>query len=735
MIKKISRRQFLKGAAITGVAMSLPAVPLKFWQGEAFAFYTSPALSKWNTVLRGVGPGGIPVALPVVNSAPVTGVDHYTIRAIEFKDRLYPADNINGKTFGKTTLWGYQPTKFLGGGTQTPRHLGGIIVAEKGRPIQITFQNELPPQAIIPIDTTLPGANQGPNRIAIHLHGGLIPWISDGGPFDWWDPNGNHGLSFLNNQILNPGAAANEAEYYYSMHLSARMLWYHDHAFGNTRLNAYAGLATALIIRDDFERMLVTSYGLPQFIELGGREIPIVFQDKIFVDNTTIKDVDKTWVKMGLPKSTGSLWYPHLYERNRWKLLGSGRNLPDPSCIPEMFGDTMLVNGTVYPEANVDPAPYRLRILNACNARFLNLQLYEDNGQPNGIDFDGSGNVTNGPGPDFFVLGTEGGFLPNAVSVPSNNPFTEDGYNFTGSLITGPAERWDLVVDFTGLEGKKFILYNDAPAPFPFGDDLYDWGSPANLPIPGKGPDTRQIMRISVSNTSVSATPFTMTDGTNLTSLSGTWNEPLLATVNTDGTYSLNGGVTVARTRKLSLNEAFDAYGRLAQQVGTDQGGQSTGSFGMRFLDPPTEDPVDGDVEIWEVYNLTGDSHPMHFHLVNLQILNREPIDPGAFPNFASAGAPWSPNPEEKGWKETVKMHPETVTRIIMKFALPQITASDGTTPIDLTSVGGTADGYPPASPRMASYGFNGAEYVYHCHILEHEEHDMMRPLLVKPKP
>ena len=91
------------------------------------------------------------------------------------------------------------------------------------------------------------------NRTAVHLHGGLVPWVSDGGPFDWWAPNGTHGLSFLNNQVLNPGAAANEAEYYYGNNQSARLVWYHDHAQGITRLNAYAGVASAYLIRDTFE--------------------------------------------------------------------------------------------------------------------------------------------------------------------------------------------------------------------------------------------------------------------------------------------------------------------------------------------------------------------------------------------------------------------------------------------------------------------------------------------------
>ena len=78
------------------------------------------------------------------------------------------------------------------------RHLGGVIITPRDQAARIRFTNTLPAQHIIPVDTTLPGANQAQNRIAVHLHGGFIPWITDGGPFDWWTPSGASGLSFLN---------------------------------------------------------------------------------------------------------------------------------------------------------------------------------------------------------------------------------------------------------------------------------------------------------------------------------------------------------------------------------------------------------------------------------------------------------------------------------------------------------------------------------------------------------
>src|SRR5262249_35085088 len=154
--------------------------------------------------------------------------------------------------------------------------------------------------------------------------------------------------------------------------------------------------------------------------------------------------------------------------------LGPASAGPPPavSVVPEFFGDTMLANGTVYPEVTVEARRYRLRILNACNARFLNLQLYVDDGSPNGITLTSGGNPTNArarnaaapnpagkPTANFLVLGTEGGFLPNPAWVPSNVPF--NGTTTGGSLLMGPAERVDVLFDFSAHAGQKLILYTD----------------------------------------------------------------------------------------------------------------------------------------------------------------------------------------------------------------------------------------------------------------------------------
>ena len=122
------------------------------------------------------------------------------------------------------------------------------------------------------------------------------------------------------------------------------------------------------------------------------------------------------------------------------------------------------------------------------------------------------------------------------------------------------------------------------------------------------------------------------------------------------------------------------------------------------------ENPRAGALEVWQIANLTGDTHPIHFHLVNVQVIARQPFNVAKYAGTPIYTGPARlPDPTETGWKETVKMHPGEVTTVIMKFDLPSV-------PFTV-----------PSSPRTG-----GAEYVWHCHILEHEEHDMMRPLVVR---
>ncbi len=178
--------------------------------------------------------------------------------------------------------------------------------------------------------------------------------------------------------------------------------------------------------------------------------------------------------------------------------------------------------------------------------------------------------------------------------------------------------------------------------------------------------------------------------------------------------------------RQLTLNEDFDAFGRLIQLQGTNIPLVSAkAGFGRDYLAAATEVTTKDALEVWQIANLTGDTHPIHFHLVNVQILSRQPFSShySGVPHLK--GDPVPPAPEEAGWKETVRMHPGEVTTVIMQFKLPRVPVDIPTTPRD------AANGSDPGLGLTLPPGAVANEYVWHCHILEHEEHDMMRPLVV----
>ena len=183
-----------------------------------------------------------------------SGTTYYQIAINEFRQLLHPdlaALNPNG-----SKLWGYADnTKPLAQQT----HLGGFIAIKRGQAARLRFTNMLPNAHPLPVDPTVsdrPHHGDVHNKTAVHLHGGLVPWTSDGGPFDWWTPGGTSGSSFLNGpggflDALYPAGlkmVPGQADYYYPNNQSARLVWYHDHAHDITRLNAYAGVATAYYI-------------------------------------------------------------------------------------------------------------------------------------------------------------------------------------------------------------------------------------------------------------------------------------------------------------------------------------------------------------------------------------------------------------------------------------------------------------------------------------------------------
>ena len=679
----MKRRDFVKLAAMAGAATLLP------WQRAYAAFAQSPGIQKFIDPLRRLGQ--MAAAAPVTTGpAASAGYDYYELSVRQFMDQLHP-------NLPPTTLWGYSNTAQLDG----YRHLGGAIVAQKGRPVRVRFQNELPPTHILPVDLSAPGVDAATmamhNRVSVHLHGGHVPWPSDGGPWHWFGPGNTGplvpgtndptvGASFK--RWLPDTAGALTADCWYPNDQSARLMWYHDHAVGITRLNAYAGVASAYLLTDPaVESVLVGSGAFPS------QEIPLVFQDKVFD-----------------PVRPGQLWYPDKYDPQFFMLMppAGAPPLPSPSLVAEFWGDTMLVNGTAYPFVEVEPRRYRLRMLNACNPRFLSLRLMMSAGKR----FPETAEPGITAGPIMQQVGSEGGFFDPAVAPQGVAVGTA-----AAPLLLAPAERADVIVDFSKVKpGQYVILFNDAPVPFPGGTPLADFFPGNNKlpvpPLPGFGPNTRTVLQFRVVAATTPADP-PVPAGWTLPPL----DPPVLAPWGT-----VPAGVPV---RDLTLNESFDEFGRLTQLLGCNVP-VAPGAFGLMYTDPPTETPAPGATEVWRIFNLTADAHPIHIHLANAQIASRQPFNvrqyTGVNPNFTAGPKP--PAPSELGWKETVVAYPGECTTLVMKFDLP----ANPTIPVTAPGTGVTTDtiAEPGVSPRTGGY-----EYVWHCHILEHEEHDMMRPLIV----
>ncbi len=521
----------------------------------------SPNIRKFISALPGLGAPGctpnfgagtcnennlnqyIPIARPDTTTFP--DADYYVIGASQYSLKLH-------SDLPATTLRGYRQENAPGfaGVQNVNQYLGPMIIAKSydptkppgengnGKPVRVLYKNELPLTSdpithgnlFLPVDPTVMGAGMGPvagvnytqNRIALHLHGGATPWISDGTPHQWITPAGEpavagqplyqKGASFANvpdmvngSSYPGPGNPSALSVYpggfpaqpciggpcfvpsgtdgmgtlYYTNQQSGRLMFYHDHAYGITRLNVYAGLAAPFLLTDQVEEDMIsgtnvsgasTGKVLP---DLGGvyhYGIPLVIQDKTFVNDATTPPgagfpagatpthptavdlpgrpaSDPRWNSVGgngvwaagtTPPAGGSLWLPHEYmpnediydpsganPRGRWDYgpwlnppaVPLNANLPTPTITPEAFMDTMLVNGTPYPYVNVPAGAVRFRILNACNDRSLNLSLFvADPAAPTEVKM-----VPAAPGvdPNWPVDGRNGGVPDPALKGPS----------------------------------------------------------------------------------------------------------------------------------------------------------------------------------------------------------------------------------------------------------------------------------------------------------------------------
>ncbi|MBB5057317.1 spore coat protein A [Granulicella aggregans] len=444
-----------------------------------------------------------------------------------------------------TRMWVYHD---LANPSATDTAVAPLIEARSHKPVQVEWVNNLPTQHFLPIDHSLHGCGKDvPDvRAIVHVHGARVPSDDDGHPDDWFVPT----QSLTCNYPLQQDATA---------------LWYHDHAMGLNRLNVYAGMFGMMLVRDETEDAL--------HLPTGKYELPLVLYDRNFY-------------------ADGQLYYPD-----------SGD--PDHPWVSEFAGDAILINGKIRPYLEVEPALYRLRLVNAANSRFFRLSM--SNKQP------------------LVQIGSDQGLLSAPVELPA--------------ITFAPGERLDILLDLTYSAGQNLHLRHGA----------FD------------------ILQLRVAKaTSQKA-------------------QPLPKSLRTITRIPESNSIL---TRTITLNEYQDKVGNSMEMLLNRK----------RWHEPVTEKPRLNSTEIWEFINMTEDVHPMHLHLVRFQVLDRRVYDTFAYLmhkelKFVSAAE--APAANEQGWKDVVQCPPGMVTRIIVKFE-----------------------------------GFTG-NYLYHCHILEHEANDMMRPFEV----
>jgi spore coat protein A, manganese oxidase len=602
-----------------------------------------------------VTPLVIPPAMPPASQSGAS--DYYEIAVRQFQQQILPPN------LPPTTVWGYgsvtDPSTF--------NYPSFTIDAQVDRPVRVKWINGLVDAAgnylphLLSVDPTLHWANPpggtdgrdmhptfdstpapytGPVPIVTHLHGGHNAEESDGFTEAWYLPAaanipagyatvGSFYDEFKNKffakfgEEWEPGTAV----FQYENDQRPSTLWFHDHTLGMTRLNVYAGPAGFYLLRGGSSDLPegVLPGPAPKLGDPPGTpyyEIPIAIQDRSF-------------------NSGGSLFYPD----SRAFFDGfTGPYIPDsdiaPIFNPEVFGNTMVVNGRTWPVLQVEPRRYRFRFLNGCNSRFLVLKIVTDPLEQRPAK----------AALPFWQIGSEGGFLPERVRLRE--------------LLMGLAERADVIVDFSRLPvGTELYLINEGPDE-PFG------GGEAGKDFAAADPATTgQVMKfvvVPLASTDTSVPPAQL------------------------GLPAFTPLGPATSTRRVSLNEedssVLEGVGPREAELGTiDEFGNPVN---LSWDHPVTETPALGATEIWEIHNFTADAHPIHIHEVQFQVVNRQ--------RFAPGRAVQPPERWERGFKDTVIAYPGAITRVKAKFDLPGL-------------------------------------FVWHCHILEHEDNEMMRPLRVGP--
>lgn len=594
----------------------------------------------------------------------------------------------DGVTPVPTTIWGYgeKMNSVTWPGMTIERHVSDAPLTIKWRNRLIDPITEKPLPHLLPVDPNLHWAYSLPGYernsierdgvpLVPHVHGGKNDSDFDGNPEYFFSPgNEVRGPRYVEDKGIFGGPGWND---------TAGMMWYHDHSLGLTRLNVYAGLAGFFPLRDYNDTGEVYN---PAGLPADPYELGFAVQDRMFRD-------------------TGELFYPAFPGDPAYadfietplpedRFPGGG-----PTALAEFFGDHMVVNGKIWPKYSVEQRQYRVRFLNGCDSRFMRLKLrVVGEGETSLVKPNGK---RNGKNISFYIVGSDQGLRKTAAK--------------TKKVDFLPGERLDLVIDFKVVPAGSRVVVENILGDSPFGGDL---PGPDDL-FPNRHTDRIMAFDVELPMSAIADTGIAKGD-------------PL------GGNFSVPGKADVVR--KLALFEGMDEFGRLQPLLGSAEpvidvkGNVVTGSIPWHM--PITENPNLGDTEIWEIYNATGDAHPIHVHLVHFKVLGRENIK-------------WDSNANEDGMLDEGALPAGDGTYMDTQPTLQH----DGSYGMGFRLENATADGVrngPGASERtrrdmvMALPGevtrikmtfTKPGRYVWHCHILSHEDHEMMRPFHVGPGP
>ena len=551
------------------------------------------------------------------------------------------------------------------------------FLTSSGVPITVTWVNDLPVTGqFLPVDSSIMmgmgTTTMDPALVATvpHLHGGHAAAIYDGYPTLGFT---QMGLGTTPGMAMNMGSSDT---YVYDNSQQGAFIWYHDHTLGLTRLNVYAGMAASYFIEDKNHRDLAAAGVLPNMLLNPNDSQPNGSISLMIADRSFTAD--------------GQLYYPGASPSDPLPgtpdtvatVLPVGYTGPFPTAVPEFYGDTIIVNGQAWPHAHVAKGQVEFDMVNGSDCRIFILKL--DN-----------------PWAKVTLLGTDGGLLEHPITIMDGDGVDEAGEQ----IVFSPGDRLQLLFDFTDQHisvADKIRLLNVGAAYEPFKGlnpdgtlqaGVDDLGNPVPVVAATVADPVGNIMQFNFS----AATPTTY----NL-------NECTL--LNPNIPKLIEAG---AKVRKLGIFEITDSYGRIMPMVGTaetviDQNGNPV--FGPLGWDAPVSEMVDlGATEVWEFFNATADAHPMHVHLGEFQMLGLyasiPTIDPqtGAVIGYelgdlidtrSDLAGIQNISPEDTGLQDTVWLGPNEAIKIIMTFDRP-------------------------------------GDYVWHCHMLSHEDHDMMRPFKV----